>query len=90
VFRDEYVDNFVAHYGEFKAFFLRRQNAKLAGMSRVMVQQISDYRAGNFGSRLDPGNVDPSMVPVVRDLNHLGEIMLDAQRTREATASQLE
>lgn len=90
VFRDEYVDNFVAHYGEFKAFFLRRQNAKLAGMSRVMVQQISDYRAGNFGSRLDPGNIDPSMVPVVRDLNHLGEIMLDAQRTREATASQLE
>jgi hypothetical protein len=24
-FRDDYVDNFVAHYGEFKAFFLRRQ-----------------------------------------------------------------
>ena len=89
-FRDEYVDNFVAHYGEFKAFFLHRQNAKLAGMSRVMVQQIADYRASRFDSRLDPGNVDPSMAPVVRDLNHLGEIMLDAQRSREATAHQLE
>ena len=32
-FRDDYVDNFVAHYGEFKAFFLRRQGAKLAGLS---------------------------------------------------------
>ena len=89
-FRDEYVDNFVAHYGEFKAFFLRRHNAKLAGMSRVMVQQISDYRAGNFGSRLDPGNVDVSMAPVVRDLNHLGELMCDAQSARETTARQLE
>ena len=90
VFRDEYVDNFVAHYGEFKAFFLRRHNAKLAGMSRVMVQQIADYRAGNFGSRLDPGNVDVSMAPVVRDLNHLGELMCDAQSARETTARQLE
>jgi hypothetical protein len=89
-FRDEYVDNFVAHYGEFKAFFLRRHNAKLAGMSRVMVQQISDYRAGNFSSRLDPANVDVSMVPVVRDLNQLGEIMLAAEQTRDATARQLE
>ncbi|MBU0601560.1 MAG: FIST C-terminal domain-containing protein [Gammaproteobacteria bacterium] len=89
-FRDEYVDNFVAHYGEFKAFFLRRHNAKLAGMSRVMVQQIADYRDGNFTSRLDPANVDASMVPVVRDLNQLGEIMLEADRNREATARQLE
>ncbi|WP_442922965.1 methyl-accepting chemotaxis protein [Methyloversatilis sp. RAC08] len=59
-------------------------------MSRVMVQQISDYRSGNFGSRLDPANVDVSMVPVVRDLNQLGEIMLAAEQTRDATARQLE
>jgi hypothetical protein len=52
-FRDDYVDNFVAHYGEFKAFFLRRQSAKLAGLSRVIVTQIDDYQAQRFDSQLD-------------------------------------
>lgn len=54
-FRDEFVDNFVAHYGEFKAFFLRRSHAKLAGVSRVMMQRTSDYKVGNFSSRVNPG-----------------------------------
>jgi hypothetical protein len=49
-FRDDYVDNFVAHYGEFKAFFLRRQSAKLAGLSRVIVKQIADYQSEVFES----------------------------------------
>ena len=89
-FRDEYVDSFVAHYGEFNAFFLRRHKAKLAGMSNVTVQQTSEYRSGNFSNRLDSANVDGSMVPVVRELNRPGHIMLAAEQTRDATARQLE
>ncbi|OAJ72067.1 chemotaxis protein [Methylobacillus sp. MM3] len=88
-FRDDYVDNFVGHYGEFKAFFLRRSHAKLAGVSRVMMQQISDYKVGNFGSRVNPDNIDANLISVVRDLNGLGEIMMDAQTQRETTAEHL-
>jgi methyl-accepting chemotaxis protein len=88
-FRDDYVDNFVAHYGEFKAFFLRRSHAKLAGVSRVMMQQISDYQEGDFTSRVNPDNIDPQLISVVRDLNGLGEIMQDAQTEREITAQRV-
>lgn len=88
-FRDEFVDNFVAHYGEFKAFFLRRSHAKLAGVSRVMMQQISDYKVGNFSSRVNPENIDTNLISVVRDLNDLGEIMQDAQGHRKTTADHL-
>jgi methyl-accepting chemotaxis protein len=88
-FRDDYVDNFVAHYGEFKAFFLRRSHAKLAGVSRVMMQQISDYQVGDFTSRVNPDNVDAQLISVVRDLNGLGEIMQQAQTEREITAQHL-
>ncbi|MEZ0245835.1 MAG: methyl-accepting chemotaxis protein [Methylophilaceae bacterium] len=88
-FRDGFVDNFVAHYGEFKAFFLRRSHAKLAGVSRVMMQQISDYKIGNFNSRVNPDNIDTNLISVVRDLNGLGEIMQEAQNQRELTAQHL-
>ena len=89
-FRDEYVDNFVAHYGEFKAFFLRRQIGKLAGLSRVMVQQIADYKAQNFSNQLDPSSFDSNILPVVQGLNSLGETLRDAHQLRESTAVQLE
>jgi len=88
-FRDDYVDNFVSHYGEFKAFFLRRSHAKLAGVSRVMMQQISDYQVGDFASRVNPDNIDAQLISVVRDLNGLGEIMQQAQSEREITAEHI-
>jgi methyl-accepting chemotaxis protein len=89
-FRDDYVDNFVARHGEFKAFFLRRQIAKLTGISRVMLRQIADYREQNFTVHLDPENFDPSMVPVIDGLNSLGEALQSARSERESTAQQLE
>lgn len=89
-FSDDYVDNFVAHYGEFKAFFLRRQTAKLAGMSRVVLQQIADYRAENYTYRLNVSNMDATMGQVVQDLNRLGEVLLDAQQLRVITSGHLE
>ena len=89
-FADEYVDNFVAHYGAFKAFFLRRQIGKLAGLSRVMLQQIEGYKAEQFDEPLDPADFDGSYAPVVRGLNDLGTTLQQSHALRQATSAQLE
>jgi len=89
-FRDEYVDNFVSHYGEFKAFFLSRQIGKLAGLSRLIVQQIEDYAAQNFSNHLDASSFDSSIVKVVDGLNQLGDTLQASNNLRELTAHQLE
>ncbi|CAL95597.1 putative methyl-accepting chemotaxis protein [Azoarcus olearius] len=89
-FTDEYVDNFVAHYGEFKAFFLRRQIGKLAGLSRVMLQQIEGYKAERFDEALDAADFDGSYAPVVRGLNDLGATLQHSHALRQATSQQLE
>ncbi|MEJ2201968.1 MAG: methyl-accepting chemotaxis protein, partial [Desulfuromonadaceae bacterium] len=89
-FRDEYVDNFVAHYGEFKAFFLRRQVAKLNGLSQVVSKQIDDFKNLHFESRMDASGLDPSMERLFKGLNHLGQILNEAHSQREAMAAQLE
>ncbi|MBR0566108.1 FIST C-terminal domain-containing protein [Azoarcus sp. L1K30] len=89
-FADEYVDNFVAHYGEFKAFFLRRQIGKLAGLSQVMLQQIEGYKAERFDDALDPEDFDGNYAPVVRGLNDLGATLQQANALRQATSNQLE
>jgi len=89
VFRDSYVDNFAAHYGEFKAFFLRRQIGKLSGLSRVMEQQISDYKNQDFTAQLDPDVFDQSMKAVATGLNDLGQTLQQAHKLRIHTAEQL-
>ena len=89
-FRDEYVDNFVAHYGEFKAFFLRRQISKLSGLSQVLVKQIDDFKAQQFESRLDASGLEPSMARLFRGLNDLGHALHQANSEREEMAGKLE
>lgn len=89
-FQDEYVDNFVAHYGEFKAFFLRRQISKLSGLSQVVVKQIDDFKGQQFESRLDASGLEPSMAQLFSGLNDLGQVLNDAHSQREAMAGQLE
>ncbi|TYC55957.1 chemotaxis protein [Zoogloea oleivorans] len=89
-FRDDYVDNFVAHYGEFKAFFLRRQSAKLAGLSRVIVKQIADYQDQQFDSQLDPSSFDDNIGLVVYGLNSLGQTLKASNDLRKDTGRQLE
>ena len=88
-FRDSYVDNFVAHYGDFKAFFLRRQIGKLSGLSRVMEQQIADYKNQEFSTQLDPDVFDQSMKGVANGLNDLGQTLQQARDQRVHTAEQL-
>ena len=90
VFRDNYVDNFVAHHSEFKSFFLRRQLGKLAGLSRVMGQQISDYKNQDFDTQFDPSIFDQSMQAVAFGLNGLGETLQHAHALRINTAKQME
>jgi methyl-accepting chemotaxis protein len=89
-FSDDYVDNFVAHYGEFKAFFLHRQIGKLGGLSRVIVQQIADYKEQKFDNKLDPLNFDTNIRSVVDGLNSLGDALRNANELRETTAHRLE
>ncbi len=88
-FRDAYVDRFVAHYGDCKAFFLRRQIAKLSGLARIMEQQIVDYRSQEFSAQLDPEVFDQSMKPVALGLNDLGHALQQARDQRIGTAEQI-
>ena len=89
-FRDAYVDNFVAHYGEFKAFFLKRQVAKLNGLSQVVVKQIDDFKALRFESRLDAVGLEPSMAKLFEGLNDLGKVLNEAHNQRESMTQQVE
>ena len=88
-FHDEYVDNFVAHYGEFKAFFLRRQIAKLSGLSNVVVSQIDDFKQQRFDTTLDMTGLDESMARVFKGMNDLGAELASSHTLREATAGKL-
>ncbi|QID16867.1 chemotaxis protein [Nitrogeniibacter mangrovi] len=88
-FHDEYVDNFVAHYGEFKAFFLRRQVAKLSGLSNVVVSQIEDFKRQQFETTLDLTGLDDAMARVFQGMNDLGSELASAHALREATAGKL-
>jgi uncharacterized coiled-coil DUF342 family protein len=89
-FKDEYVDNFVAHYGEFKAFFLRRQIAKLNGLSQVVIKQIDDFKDLRFESRMDAVGLDATMATLFKDLNDLGKVLSEAHSQREAMTRQVE
>jgi len=89
-FRDEYVDNFVAHYGEFKAFFLRRQISKLSGLTKVVVRQIDDFKGQQYESRLDASGLEPAMARLFGGLNDLGQALYEADTQRESLAGQLE
>ena len=88
-FRDSYVDRFVAHYGEFKAFFMRRKLNKLAGLTRVMEQQLIDYRNQEFLGQIDPEIFDQSMQGVAKGLNDLGSVLQQANEQRTLTAEKL-
>ncbi len=88
-FYDEYVNNFVAHYGEFKAFFLRRQIAKLNGLAQVVVRQIEDFKVQQYESRMDALGLDPSMARLFAGLNDLGNTLYQSHSQREAMAGQL-
>ncbi len=89
-FYDEYTDNFAVHYAEFKAFFLRRQIAKLSGLSRVVVKRIDEFKSEQFDSTLDATGLDESMAGVFNGLNDLGRVLHDARDLHDVTARQLE
>ena len=88
-FNDEYVDNFIAHYGEFKAFFLRRQVKKLAGLNHVVVKQITAFKNNDFTDTLNTRGLDRNILPVFEGLADLGLVLAQAERQQEDIASQL-
>nr|WP_321466594.1 methyl-accepting chemotaxis protein [uncultured Desulfobulbus sp.] len=89
-FRDEFVDNFVIHYGNFKAFFLKRHVAKLSGLSRIIVRQIQDFKQHHYDRHLDASGVDSTMSMVFTGLNDLGQALFAAKSNRQNMASQIE
>lgn len=89
-FADDYVDNFTAHYGEFKAFFLRRQVKKLAGLNHVVVKQIMAFKGGDFNSTLDTQGLDGNLLPVFDGLSDLGQVLAQAREQQAQMATQIE
>ncbi|UXZ96168.1 FIST C-terminal domain-containing protein [Pseudomonas phytophila] len=89
VFRDDYIDNFIAYYGEFKAFFLRRQIKKLAGLSQVVVKQIDQFKVRNFKSAIDANGLDEHIQPVFNGLSDLGDVLVKAHHDQEEISTQL-
>lgn len=88
-FRDDYMDNFIAYYGEFKAFFLRRQIKKLAGLSQVVVKQIDQFKQRNFTSTIDTNGLDEHIQPVFKGLSDLGDVLVKAHQDQEEISLQL-
>ena len=88
-FVDEYVDNFIAHYGEFKAFFLRRQIKKLAGLNHVVVKQIMAFKMNDFSSALDTRGLDNTILPVFDGLTDLGQVLAQASQQQALMATQI-
>jgi methyl-accepting chemotaxis protein len=89
-FKDDYIDSFHAHYSEFKAFFLRRQVAKFASLSRVAVQQIEDFKSEDFEGQLNTDGLDESMVGLFDGLNQLGGTLDAAYKQRDSISQQIE
>ncbi len=88
-YHDEFTDNFTVHFAEFKAFFLHRQIGKMAGLSRVIVQQIAYFQNQDFSNHLDPSNFDDNIISVVKGLNTLGETLRKSYELRKTTEVQL-
>ncbi len=88
-FQDEYTDRFIAYYGEFKAFFLRRQVKKLAGLSHVVVKQIEQFKRQDFTSTVDANGLDEHIRPVFGGLADLGEVLSVAREQERSIARQL-
>lgn len=88
-FRDEYMDNFIAQHGEFKAFFLRRQVGKLSGLSRLITKQLDAFKDHNFQSTFDTTGLDENMQPVFQGLTDLGNVLARVQQQEISMASQL-
>jgi hypothetical protein len=88
-FTDEYVDHFIAHYGEFKAFFLRRQLKKMVGLNHVVVKQIEAFKRNDFDSALDTRGLDSNILPVFNGLAALGQVLAQAGLQQEQMATQI-
>ncbi|WP_455914620.1 FIST N-terminal domain-containing protein [Pseudomonas syringae] len=88
-FTDEYVDNFIAHYGEFKAFFLRRQLKKMVGLNHVIVKQIEAFKLNDFNNALDTRGLDTKVLPVFEGLAALGRVLAQAGQQQEEMSTQI-
>ena len=89
-FRDEFVDQFVSHYGEFKAFFLQRHIKKLQGLNQVVVKQLNQFKQHQYDALFDSHQLDAGLRPLFDGLAQLGGFLQDAQQERERMATELQ
>lgn len=85
-FHDPYIDNFLTHYSECKSFFLSRQIGKLSGMSRLIEQQLQDYKQQNFYSAFPYEGLDDNMRRIAGGLKDLGVTLESNHNQAEQTA----
>ncbi len=85
-FHDPYVDDFLTHYSECKSFFLSRQIGKLSGMSRLIEQQLQDYKQQNFYSAFPYDGLDENMRRIAGGLKDLGVTLESNYHQAEQTA----
>ncbi len=89
-FHDEFVDQFVSHYGEFKAFFLQRHIKKLLGLNQVVIKQLNQFKQHQYAALFDSHQLDTGLRPLFDGLAQLGGFLQDAQQERERMATELQ
>ncbi|MGL4205820.1 MAG: methyl-accepting chemotaxis protein [Aeromonadaceae bacterium] len=89
-FQDEFIDQFVSHYGEFKAFFLQRHIKKLIGLNQVVVKQLNQFKQHDYQPLFDNQQLDASLRPLFDGLGELGGFLQEAQQERERMACELQ
>lgn len=88
-FSDEYVDNFIFKYTDFKAFFQMREARKLSGLNQVVHKQIEQFKVNQFEQLVDPNKLDQKLRPIFSGLADLGQVLASAHEEREHLANEL-
>ena len=88
-FHDEYLEQFIHRYCEFRAMFLHKDVSKLVGLNRVIVKQIDHFKESHYESLVDATGLDNKVRPIFQGLNQLGQLLNDAEQQRASMACEL-
>ncbi|WPC73099.1 methyl-accepting chemotaxis protein [Vibrio porteresiae] len=88
-FHDDYLDQFIHRYCQFRAVFLHKDVSKLAGLNRVIVKQIDHFKESQYDSLVDAEGLDNKVRPIFHGLNQLGQLLNGAEQQRAAMACEL-
>lgn len=89
-FKDEYVDQFIGHYGSFSSSFIQRDVSKLSGLNRVVVKQIDQFKNEDYSQLVDSDSMDKKLQPIFNGLTQLGNLLSAAEQTRAEMNSKIQ